>query len=208
MILKILLALPVGLVALFFIVVTVLYIAAVWLAKFGIGFPVTEILPHPETGEPTEYSAVLRFESRLSKAFEKLTGHGYAQTLAWPVKVRDVITKKLKKVFRVVVCLPDRDMTGGTFYHEVVIHGMQWLRYRFRMLFLQSRAVLFHGYRGSQFERHAYYYGELWADVSPSYRLDPPKPGYPQGVLVRWYANPEARQAWEEKHGLRPKSAA
>lgn len=207
LLLKILLALPVGLTALFFVVVTVLYIAAVWLAKFGLGFPVTEILPDPETGEPREHTAVLRFGSRLSLLFVVMTGHQYAQTLAWPVRVRDVVTKIVKKVFRIVVCLPDNDISGNTFYHEIVIHGDQWLRYRFRMLFLQSRAVLFHGYRGSLFERHAYKYGALWADVSPSYRLDPPKPGYPAGVLVKWYANEPARRAWEKKWGVLPRAA-
>lgn len=204
--LKILLALPVGLTALFFLIVTALYIAAVWLAKFGIGHPVTEMLPDPHTGEPKEHKAVLRFNSRLSLLFVVITGHQYAQTLAWPVRMKNAVSK-IVKVFRIVVCLPDNDISGETFYHEVVIHGDQWLRYRFRMLFLQSRAVLFHGYRGSEFERHAYHFGALWKDVSPSYRLDPAKPGYPAGVLVKEYKNPKARKDWEEKHGIRPLNA-
>lgn len=196
--LTIAIAVPVGIVALYFIIVGALYAFAVGFAKFGVGHPVKEIVPHPETGEPIVVEGVLRFESRLSLLIWALSGHKYAQCMGWLVK----------GVMRIVVCIADLDIDGETFYHELVIHGRQWARYRYRMPFLQGRALLLRGYRNSKFEVSAYRGGKMWGHLAPSYRLLPPTTRNPHGVLERTFKNKEAREKWEELYGLRPPKAA
>jgi hypothetical protein len=188
-ILAVLVWIPVGIVALYFLIVGALYAFAVGFAKFGIGYPFKEMLPHPETGEPIEVTGLLRFESRLSLLIWALSGHKYAQCMGWLVK----------GVMRVVVCIADLDLEGEALYHELVVHGRQWARYRYRMPFLQGRAIILHGYPGSKFERNAREGGKKWGSVTPNVTLK-------DGRVVREYANPKARQEWEETWGLRPKA--
>ena len=182
---------------LYFLVVAAAYAVAITLAKFTPAFPVEDLVPDPHTGKPVLAKGTLRFGARLPALFYVLTGHWYAQTLAWPTD----------KGWTPTVCLPDHDIEGETFYHELLIHGRAWLRLKFRFLPLQFRSVLLNGYRGDRHEEHAYFFGDLWKDVSPSYRLEPATREHPHGVLRKFYRNEKARIAWEEKWALRPRVA-